>query len=182
MDAFYGMSLNLLRALDEQGDVFMADIHKVRHIYLADPMPYLPKSESSKGRKRLRYQSDETAVKVQASVQALPERAFQDAKSHLGMGHYQARKWASWHRHMALLMMAMQFMLQERMRNSDEYPLLSCCNIQVLLARTLPSRQNNELDVLLLMEERHRKRQAAIDSAKERQSHVEIELMLCTSD
>jgi SRSO17 transposase len=97
------------------------------------------------------------------------ERAFQDAKSHIGMGQYQARKWASWHRHMALVMMAHQFMLQERMQNTAAYPLLSCYDIQILLAKTLPARQKNELEVLELMEERHRKRQAAIDSARERQ-------------
>jgi SRSO17 transposase len=76
------------------------------------------------------------------------ERAFQDAKSHIGMGHYKARKWVSWYRHMALVMMAQQFMVQERMQNTAAYPLLSSYNIQILLATTLPSRQNDELDVL----------------------------------
>lgn len=248
MDGFYGMSLNLLQSLDKQGEVFMADIHKDRHIYLCDPEPYLPESPSRKGRKRQRYQSDEPAIEVQKWVGGQPdsawkrktiregdkgklivevlhqavwvwdkrsatshrwhlivrrelnsagtlkyslcnapertsvlklarmqaqrywiERAFQDAKSHIGMGHYQARKWASWYRHMALVMMAQQFMLQERMQNTAAYPLLSCYDIQILLATTLPSKQNNEADVLELMEERHRKRQAAIDSSRARQ-------------
>jgi SRSO17 transposase len=248
MDAFYGMSLNLLQAIDGQGEVFMADIHKDRHIYLTDPKPYLPQCPSQKGRKRQRYQSDQSATEVQVWTQSQPEsawkkkalregdkgklevevlhqpvwvwdkrsatasrwhlivrrepdspstlkyslcnasqrtsilklarmqaqrywieRAFQDAKSHIGMGQYQARKWASWHRHMALVMMAHQFMLQERMRNTAAYPLLSCYDIQILLAKTLPARQKDEMDVLELMEERHRKRQAAIDSARERQ-------------
>jgi SRSO17 transposase len=31
------------------------------------------------------------------------ERAFQDTKNDLDMGHYQARKWASWYRYMALV-------------------------------------------------------------------------------
>lgn len=42
------------------------------------------------------------------------ERAFQDAKSHVGMAQYQVRQWPSWHRHMALVMMATQFMLEAR--------------------------------------------------------------------
>jgi SRSO17 transposase len=248
MDGFYGMSLNLLPSLDKQGEVFMVDIHKDRHIYLCDPEPYLPERPSRKGRKRQRYQSDEPAIEVQKWVGDQPdsawkrktiregdkgklivevlhqavwvwdkqsatshrwhlivrrelnsagtlkyslcnapertsvlklarmqaqrywiERAFQDAKSHIGMGHYQARKWASWYRHMALVMMAQQFMLQERLQNTAAYPLLSCYDIQILLATTLPSKQNNETDVLELMEERHRKRQAAIDSSRVRQ-------------
>jgi SRSO17 transposase len=40
------------------------------------------------------------------------ERASQNSNSHIGMAQYQARQWPSWHRHMALVMMAMQFMLQ----------------------------------------------------------------------
>jgi hypothetical protein len=87
------------------------------------------------------------------------------------MGHYQARKWASWYRHMALVMLAQQFMLQERLQKTEAYPLLSCYDIQILLATTLPSRQNNEQDVLALMKERHRKRQAAINSSRERQRY-----------
>jgi hypothetical protein len=73
MDAFYGMSLNLLQSLDKQGEVFMADVHKDRHIYLTDPEPYLPDNPSGKGRKRRRYQSDESAIEVQRWVQNQPE-------------------------------------------------------------------------------------------------------------
>lgn len=98
------------------------------------------------------------------------ERAFQDAKSHLGMAQYQARKWQSWHRHMALVMMAMQFMLETRISHAEDYPLLSCYDIQILLATTLPDRRDSQQEVLQLMRERHRKRQAAIDLASHRSS------------
>jgi SRSO17 transposase len=37
------------------------------------------------------------------------ERAFEDGKSESGMADYQARKWRSWHHHMALVSMAMLF-------------------------------------------------------------------------
>jgi SRSO17 transposase len=93
------------------------------------------------------------------------ERAFQDAKSHIGMAQYQARKWPSWHRHMALVMMAMLFMLETRISHAECYPLLSCYDIQILLATTLPDRRDSREEVLRLMQERHRKRQALIDSA-----------------
>ncbi|QOC21618.1 hypothetical protein IC757_11260 [Wenzhouxiangella sp. AB-CW3] len=84
------------------------------------------------------------------------------------MSHYQARKWLSWHRHMALVMMAQQFMLQERMINSETYPLLSCYDIQIMLCQTLPARKMDRQDIKAMMIERHRRRQAAIDSAKRR--------------
>jgi SRSO17 transposase len=93
------------------------------------------------------------------------ERAFQDAKSHIGMAQYQARKWQSWHRHMALVMMAMQFMLETRINHAECYPLLSCYDIQILLATTLPDRRDSREEVLRQMKERHRMRQASIDSA-----------------
>jgi SRSO17 transposase len=52
------------------------------------------------------------------------ERAFEDGKSESGMADYQARKWHSWHHHMALVSMAMLFMVEERERYQEEIPLL----------------------------------------------------------
>ena len=42
------------------------------------------------------------------------ERSFEDAKGQCGMADYQVQKWSAWHHHMALVMMAMLFMLEER--------------------------------------------------------------------
>ena len=56
------------------------------------------------------------------------ERTFEDAKSECGMADYQVRKWQAWHHHMALVMMAMLFMLSERMSHEETYPLLSCAD------------------------------------------------------
>ena len=40
------------------------------------------------------------------------------------MAQYQARQWQSWQRHMALVMMATLFMLQERLAQGSSHPLL----------------------------------------------------------
>jgi SRSO17 transposase len=94
------------------------------------------------------------------------ERAFQDAKSHVGMAQYQARQWQSWHRHMALVMMATQFMLEARLSHADTHPLLSCYDLQVLLATTLPDRRfDSQEEVMRQMQIRHEKRQASMESA-----------------
>ncbi len=42
------------------------------------------------------------------------ERAFQDAKQQLGMDQYQVRGYAAWHKHMALVMMALLFIQMEK--------------------------------------------------------------------
>jgi SRSO17 transposase len=100
------------------------------------------------------------------------ERAFQDAKSHVGMAQYQARQWQSWHRHMALVMMATQFMLEARLNHTQVYPLLSCYDIQILLATTLPDRRyDSHEEVMRQMQVRHDRRQASTESAIRNSSH-----------
>lgn len=97
------------------------------------------------------------------------ERSFEDAKSESGMADYQVRGWLAWHHHMALVMMAMLFMLEERLSQKERYPLLSCADIEFLLAHFLPRRNATFAEVIRQMETRHRARQAAIDSAYRRQ-------------
>jgi SRSO17 transposase len=244
MDGGYGQSFALLQTLDDQGEVFVADIHADRLIYLEDPALYLPAQKDGLGRKRMLYHSNAHALEVRKWVKRQPasawrkktlrgttkgellvevlhrrvwlwdrkssvarcwhlivrreinssatikyslsnaapetsvtklakmqaqrfwiERAFQDAKSHVGMAQYQARQWQSWHRHMALVMMATQFMLETRIDHAESYPLLSCYDIQILIATTMPDRRSDPDEVIRQLHERHRKRQASIESA-----------------
>ena len=97
------------------------------------------------------------------------ERAFQEAKGEAGMADYQARSWKAWHHHMALVMMALLFLLQQRKSHQASHPLLNCRDLKILLAHILPSREVSLEEVVGLMEERHRLRQAATDSAYRRQ-------------
>ena len=92
------------------------------------------------------------------------ERAFEDAKSECGMADYQVRKWSAWHHHMALVMMAMLFMLSEKIKHQDTYPLLSCSDIEELLSRFLPRRDVTKEEILRQLAHRHQKRLAAIRS------------------
>ena len=249
VDGFYGQAPELLRTLDTEGEVFMADIHSDQNVYLSDPAPYRPTAKSGRGRKPSHYQSKQKPLIVAQWVKQQPasrwqrktlrdtskgrlvvdmlhqrvwlwdkkeaqghcwhvvvrrevgspttikyslsnaapatsilklakmqaqrywiERAFQDAKSHAGLAHYQARNWHAWHRHMALVMMAMLYMVEHREQLSKEFPMLSCYDIQVMLANTLPNAQEDEQIILSQMRRRHRKRLAALQSALRKQN------------
>ena len=248
MDGQYGKDPGLLRALEDDGEVFVADVHKDQRVYLEDPQPRVPEATPGPGPKYSRLVTASESVRVDqyiasapdsawrrltlrgstkgplraevlhrkiwlwdgkedqprrwhliarreidnpgeikyslsnapmgASVQRLAtmqcqryaiERAFQDGKSHVGLDHYQSRGWRAWHRHMALVMMAMLYMLKEKIEHKQNHPLLSCADIEILLAHCLPRRDKDPEQVLEQMYARHRKRQAAIDSAYRKQ-------------
>jgi hypothetical protein len=96
------------------------------------------------------------------------ERSFQDSKSHLGLDQYQARNWNSWHHHMALIMMAMVFLLQQRIVRKNSHPLLTVSDMVFIFATVLPSRKNNLEQAIEIIEERHRKRQRDIELRSKR--------------
>lgn len=73
---------------------------------------------------------------------------------------------------MALVMMAMLFMLKQRIEHQDEFPLLSCADIETLLGHFLPRRDVGVEEVIRQMEVRHQKRQASIDFTYAKQ-HLE---------
>jgi hypothetical protein len=85
------------------------------------------------------------------------ERCLQDAKQQAGMADYQVRGWLGWHHHMAMVLMAMQFMLEERIESGDDLPI-TCADIEWVLKRMLPSRGQTEDEILLLLEKRLRRR------------------------
>lgn len=74
MDGLYGQSLELLESLQAQGEIFLAEIHADRHVYLRDPAPYLPPQGA--GRKRVRYHSDAQAIEVRKWVKKQPASAW----------------------------------------------------------------------------------------------------------
>ena len=128
--------------------------------------------KSSKIKYSLSNASESTAVKRLAYMQAQRywvERSFQDSKTSCGMSDYQARGWRSWHHHMALVMMAMLFMLEQRLSHKGSHPLLSCQDIISLLCNFLPKRSITSEEVLRQLEVRHQKRTASIESAYRKQ-------------
>jgi SRSO17 transposase len=97
------------------------------------------------------------------------EQSFKEAKSELGMGHYEVRGWPGWHHHMALVCLAQLFTVRERLAVVDSVPLLSVRDIIELLDLYLPRRERTEAEVFRQMQERHRKRTQAKKAHAKRQ-------------
>lgn len=114
----------------------------------------------------------ETSWEVLAYMQAQRhwvERAFEDGKSELGMAQYEVRKWRGWHHHMALVSLAMLFVLKERVGHAESVPLLSTRDVVELLEFYLPRRGGTEAEVLADLVARHNARIAAARSHEQRQ-------------
>jgi len=248
LDGGYGKDPALLRSLDNDGETFVADVHKDQLIYLEDPQPIIPERTSVKGRKPTTPVAQAATTRVDKWVASQPEiawkrmklrhstkgrqyvdvihqmvwlwnkkeatahcwhlivrreinarneikyslsnapadttplrlakmqgqrfwveRSFQDGKSQAGLADYQVRGWKAWHHHVALVMMAMLFMLKERIELQDDYPLLSIADVECLLAHILPKRDIDIEEVTRQMQIRHRKRKASIDYAYKKQ-------------
>jgi SRSO17 transposase len=237
-DGGYGQDRALLRALDDDGETFIVDVHRNQRIFLEQPEP--PTAErkpsaallaveswvaqqspdaweevwvrhTSQGELRveaLRHtvwlleggeaqsrcwqlvvtREKENPETIKYSFSNAPgstslsrlaymqrqrywvERAFQEAKNEVGLDEYQARSWQAWHHHVALVMMALLFLLRERQLQKEVLPLLSARDVKLLLAQTLPRNDQNPDDIIRQIEQRHRQRQAAIDSAYRRQN------------
>lgn len=61
------------------------------------------------------------------------EQTIKTAKSHVGAGDYQVRKWRGWHHHMALVALALLFLLEEKQDCRHALPLLSAADITEML-------------------------------------------------
>lgn len=96
------------------------------------------------------------------------ERAFQDAKSELGMAHYEVRGWRGWHHHIALCCLALLFTLKERIACAESVPLLSVRDLVELLDFYLPRKTRDPDQVLAKLRARHAARAAATASASAR--------------
>jgi SRSO17 transposase len=94
------------------------------------------------------------------------ERAIQDCKDTLGMTDYQVRTWRAWHHHITLTIMALHYMLEQKIVNEEHIPLLSCPDIKFFLAMNLPRKATSEQQVWDLILKRHELRQKDLDRYK----------------
>ncbi len=94
------------------------------------------------------------------------ERGIQICKDALGMTDYQVRGWRAWHHHMAMTIMALQYMLEQKVIHEKEIPLLSCHDIKFFFALTLNRKANDPDQVWSLIHKRHEQRQSDLNRYK----------------
>lgn len=246
-DAGYGHLPWLLRALDDERETFLAEVHSDQVIYLSDPVPTVPARQSAKGKAPSRLQAQTAPLTVTAWAHAQPparwrrlsvregekgevvadylkqrcgcgmapsseraagillvrreidgtklkfclsnakpeaslrrlaerqtarhfvERAFEDAKGACGMADYQVRGFHAWHHHMALVMVALMFLAKECLANRETADLLSCNDLIEIMRHKLPTKIETDADLVASIEDRHRRRQLAMNFAYRKQ-------------
>ena len=77
VDGGYGKEPLFLKTLDDDGEQFVADVHKNQSIYLEDPCPYIPETKSAKGRHPSLYKTDIPQMTVTKWASEQPDNAWQ---------------------------------------------------------------------------------------------------------
>jgi len=91
------------------------------------------------------------------------ERGIQNCKDALGMTDYQVRGWRAWHHHMTMTIMALHYILEQKVFHEEEIPLLSVPDIKFFMAQTLPKKANSPQQVWNLIQKRHEQRQSDLN-------------------
>src|SRR5271168_2308989 len=92
------------------------------------------------------------------------ERAFEDGKGECGLADYQALGWRSWHHHVTMVMLAMLFILEQRVAQQPGLALLTPRDIVEMLKETLPRKPEGREALVERINERHERRRGAIES------------------
>ena len=92
------------------------------------------------------------------------ERAFEDAKSECGLAGYQALGWRAWHHHVAIVMLAVLFIAQQRVARQPGLDLLTPRDIVEMLKETLPRKPEGKEALVARINQRIARRQGAIES------------------
>ena len=99
----------------------------------------------------------EELVRMQ-SQRYFVERSFQEAKQEAGMSQYQVRGWLAWHHHMVMVMVALHFILSEKMLLKDKMPLLSAYDVREVMLNIYPKKGITEQEIMEQIHKRHEQR------------------------
>jgi SRSO17 transposase len=241
MDTFYGRQTSLLKAIDSDGIVYMADIPSDTRVWLNHPRVGIPERKSNRGRMPtesrvlddepsptevrmikdeldpsqwvptfvrdterrelwsriaclriyavedklpgkeqwliIRVDDSDGATKYQLSNAPLDttidrfaqmscsrywiERAFEDEKGLAGFADFQGRNWLGWHHHITMAMFSMMVMMFICIEFGQFADLLTVQDIKLIYEKSFTRKQFSNNDVLHLLKNRHKAREAA---------------------
>ena len=98
------------------------------------------------------------------------ENSFEVAKSICGLADYQVRSWIGWHHHVAMVLLSMLFLFEEKKNAPDKCDLLTANDVREMLMMFLPQRKTDPDEVFRQLETRHRKRKNAMRSSRDMQN------------
>jgi SRSO17 transposase len=77
------------------------------------------------------------------------EQSFKEGKNQTGMGDYQVRSWEGFHKHMAMSMLALNFLMEQKLKIRKELPAITTPDIVEVLKACLPKKLNSVKDVIV---------------------------------
>ena len=89
------------------------------------------------------------------------ERAFEDAKGDGGLADYEVRGYVGWNHHMAMVFMAMLFLLEMQDEWKLKAPLLTLTDVREIFEVIMPKRRVSDREILKLIEQKHKARYSA---------------------
>jgi len=99
---------------------------------------------------------------VRAHAQRYWEEAgLKEAKSEVGMAHYEVRGWRGWHHHMTMSLLALWFLGLERFREQPSTPALTVSVLRELFSRVLALERLTLADIVREMNEALRRTEEA---------------------
>ena len=89
------------------------------------------------------------------------EAGLKEAKSEVGMAHYEVRGWRGWHHHMTMSLLALWFLGLERFREQEMTPALSVSVLREVFSRVLALGRLSLAGIVTEMNEVLRRTEAA---------------------
>jgi len=86
------------------------------------------------------------------------ERSFEDAIAIAGMADYQVRNWNAWHHHMALVLLAMLWVIKEQIHFLSVTPKTTPQDIVRIIQTLIPLKLKNHLSIAKIIIRNHRNR------------------------
>ncbi len=83
------------------------------------------------------------------------ERALQDAKGLAGLDEYQVTGWRGWHHHMAMVLLAMLFLLYLKRNLAPKAPMTTLQDSLEILKVALPKKELSFDEAIELIYQRH---------------------------